>query len=89
MTHALAWEYMKSGERVKAVAPGGINTPMVQATPAGFPPEVDHTLMMHLTRPDMHFGQPDYVAGVIAMLASADGAFINGEIIRIDGGVHS
>jgi NAD(P)-dependent dehydrogenase (short-subunit alcohol dehydrogenase family) len=89
MTHALAWEYIKRGVRVNAVAPGGINTPMVQATPGGFPAEVDHTLFMHLSRPDMIFGQPEYVAGVIAMLASADGAYINGEIIRIDGGVHS
>ena len=89
MTHALAWEYLKRGVRVNAIAPGGINTPMVQGTPAGFPAEVDHTLFMHLTRPDMSFGQPDYVAGVIAMLASDDGAFINGEIVRIDGGVHS
>jgi NAD(P)-dependent dehydrogenase (short-subunit alcohol dehydrogenase family) len=29
------------------------------------------------------------VAGVIAMLASADGAFVNGTIIRIDGGTHN
>jgi len=89
MTHALAWEYMRRGVRVNAVAPGGIITPLVQGTPAGFPAGVDHSLFAHLTPPDGKFGMPDHVAGVIAMLASADGAHINGEIIRIDGGVHS
>lgn len=89
MTHALAWEYMTRGVRVNAVAPGGINTPMVQGTAQGFPQGVDMRLFIHLSRPDGGFGQPDYVAGVIAMLASDDGAYINGEIVRIDGGVHS
>jgi len=32
---------------------------------------------------------PETVAGVIAMLASEDGAHINGEQIRIDGGTLS
>lgn len=89
MTHSMAWEYVRRGVRVNAVAPGGINTPMVQNTPAGFPEGVDGQLFMHLTPPDLKFGVPENVAGVIAMLASDDGAHINGEIIRIDGGVHS
>ncbi len=89
MTHAMAWEYIRRGVRVNAIAPGGIATPLVANTPAGFPAGVDQTLFMHLTPPDLKFGVPENVAGVIAMLASADGAHINGEIIRIDGGVHS
>ena len=89
MTHSMAWEYVRRGVRVNAVAPGGIVTPMVEATPAGFPAGVDSQLFTHLTPPDLRFGMPENVAGVIAMLASADGAHINGEIIRIDGGVHS
>ncbi|WP_407803185.1 SDR family oxidoreductase, partial [Staphylococcus aureus] len=32
---------------------------------------------------------PESVAGVIAMLASDDGAFITGTEIRIDGGTHA
>jgi len=89
MTHSLAWEYMRRGVRVNAVAPGGIVTPLVIATPTGFPEGVDRSLFLHMTPPDQKFGMPENVAGVIAMLASADGAHINGEIIRIDGGVHS
>ncbi|QDX80311.1 hypothetical protein B9N43_02940 [Denitratisoma sp. DHT3] len=88
MTHTLAWEFIKSGVRVNAVAPGGITTPLTQAMATGFPEGVDYSLITHLT-PITNFGEPENVAGVIAMLASADGAHINGEVIRIDGGVHS
>jgi NAD(P)-dependent dehydrogenase (short-subunit alcohol dehydrogenase family) len=35
------------------------------------------------------FGQPEDVAAVIAMLASADGAHMTGEIVKVDGGVHN
>ena len=88
MTHALAWEYLKQGVRINAVAPGGIMTPLVEGTPAGFPDNVDLSLFGHLT-PMTRFGTPENVAGVIAMLASEDGAHMTGEIVRIDGGVHS
>lgn len=90
MTRTLAWEFMNKGVRVNAVAPGGISTPMVAGmAQGGFPPEPDMTLFAHLTRPDGHYAPPEDVAGVIAMLASQDGRHINGEIVRMDGGVHS
>jgi NAD(P)-dependent dehydrogenase (short-subunit alcohol dehydrogenase family) len=88
LTHALAWEYLKQGVRVNAVAPGGIMTPLVEATPAGLPEDIDFKLIQHLT-PITRFGTPENVAGVVAMLASEDGAHMTGEIVRIDGGVHS
>ncbi len=88
LTHALAWEYLKQGVRVNAVAPGGIMTPLVEGTAAGFPEGVDIPLFAHLT-PLTRFGTPENVAGVVAMLASEDGAHMTGEIVRIDGGVHS
>lgn len=89
MTKSLAWEYIKRGVRVNAVAPGGIATPMTAQIQTGFPEGVDLSLFMHLTRPDFQVGQPEQVAAIVAMLASDDAAFMNGEIIRIDGGVHA
>jgi NAD(P)-dependent dehydrogenase (short-subunit alcohol dehydrogenase family) len=86
LTHALSREYLLQGVRVNAVAPGGILTGMT-ANP-GFTPEMDPRLFQHVTRPDRRLGQPEQVAGVVAMLASEDGAFVNGEVIRIDGGTH-
>jgi NAD(P)-dependent dehydrogenase (short-subunit alcohol dehydrogenase family) len=49
----------------------------------------DMSLFQHLTRPDYKFGNPDQIAGVVAMIASEDGSFMTGEIIKIDGGCHS
>lgn len=89
LTHALAWEYMHRGVRVNAVAPGSIGTPLALGAASQFPPNVNMNLFEHLTRLDRQFGRPEDVAGAIAMLASADGAFITGEILRIDGGTHS
>jgi NAD(P)-dependent dehydrogenase (short-subunit alcohol dehydrogenase family) len=85
LTHALSREYLLRGVRVNAVAPGGILTGMTSP----FTPEMDPRLFQHVTRPDRRLGQPEQVAGVVAMLASEDGAYVNGEVIRIDGGTHS
>ncbi len=89
LTQTLAWEYTTRGVRVNAVAPGGIVTPMTAAHGGNMPEGADYSLLTHLMRPDMRMGQPEDVAGVIAMLASDDGRNITGEIIRIDGGVHA
>lgn len=88
LTQALSREYMNRGIRVNAVAPGGIATPMVAAQATGFPEASDFSLFAHLTRPDRQLGEPHEVAAVIAMLASEDGAFINGAVLRVDGGTH-
>ena len=50
---------------------------------------LDRSLFQHLMRPDFVMGQPAQVAGVVAMLASDDGAFITGEVIKVEGGVHN
>jgi NAD(P)-dependent dehydrogenase (short-subunit alcohol dehydrogenase family) len=62
---------------------------MTASAAANFPEGVDMSLFMHLARGDYQFGKPEQVAGVVAMLASEDGAFMSGEIVRIDGGVHA
>ena len=89
MTRTLAWEYIMKGVRVNAVAPGGIKTGMTALQGTRMPDNVDPTLFGHLLRPDHQMGEPENIAAVIAMLASEDGAFINGEVVRVDGGTHS
>jgi len=88
MTRSLAWEYIRQGVRVNAIAPGGIATPLAAAQNQRMD-GLDQSLFMHMTRPDQLFGQPEQVAGVVAMLASADGGFMTGEVVKIDGGVHN
>ncbi len=86
LTSSLAREYILEGVRVNGVAPGGIDTPLVKNLQ--WPPNINYKLFSNLSLPDNRQGKPEEVASVVAMLASQDGAFINGEIIRVDGGVH-
>jgi len=83
LTRTLAVEYGRQGLRVNAVCPGSITTPMTSRSK--LPKEPDLRLLSRAMALDQARG-PETVAGVIAMLASEDGAHINGEHIRIDGG---
>ncbi|MDH6133534.1 NAD(P)-dependent dehydrogenase (short-subunit alcohol dehydrogenase family) [Kitasatospora sp. MAA4] len=86
-THAIAQEYSKQGLRAVCVAPGSIDSGMTNNP--GLPADTDFSLLAKLAPAlGQGFAGPDTVAGVIAMLASDDGAFITGTEIRIDGGTH-
>ncbi|MFI9272760.1 SDR family NAD(P)-dependent oxidoreductase [Kitasatospora sp. NPDC052896] len=86
-THAIAQEYSKQGLRAVCVAPGSIDSGMTNNP--GLPADADFSLLGKLAPAlGQGFAGPETVAGVIAMLASEDGAFITGTEIRIDGGTH-
>jgi NAD(P)-dependent dehydrogenase (short-subunit alcohol dehydrogenase family) len=86
LTRSLAVEFGKRGVRVNAVCPGSIKTAMMGSgmLPADADPEL--VKRAHAISPP---ADPELVASVIAMLASGDGAHINGEEIRVDGGTLS
>ncbi|AUG80954.1 short-chain dehydrogenase [Kitasatospora sp. MMS16-BH015] len=101
-THAIALEYAAQGLRAVSVAPGSISSGMTDASGAsgqnrgpGIPEDADMSLFAKLSpalKPaDSAYGfaGPEAVAGVVAMLASEDGAFVTGTEIRIDGGTHA
>ncbi len=81
LSNSLAMEYAKRGVRVNCVAPGGINTDMVQVD---MPDDVDGRILARMM-PIGPMGEPDMVADTVAFLASSDARFINGEIVRVDG----
>ncbi|MFT5203274.1 MAG: NAD(P)-dependent dehydrogenase (short-subunit alcohol dehydrogenase family) [Candidatus Aldehydirespiratoraceae bacterium] len=83
MTRTLAMEYARRGVRVNAVAPGGINTPMVAGVV--LPDDADFSLLERISPLD-EFRGPETVAAAIAFLASPEAAHINGEVLRVDGG---
>lgn len=85
MTRSIAVEYAKQGLRANCVCPGDIKTPM--ASPS-FPENADLTMLQRCMSITGAKG-PQVVAGVVAMLASDDGAHITGEHIRMDGGTLS
>lgn len=80
LTKALAKELGPSGIRVNCVAPGVIDTPMLD----GFSSEdlADLTQRTPLGR----LGRPEDVADLISFLCSDRAEFITGQVIGVDGG---
>jgi NAD(P)-dependent dehydrogenase (short-subunit alcohol dehydrogenase family) len=69
------------GIRVNAVAPGVVETDMLNFTRTGA--GRDFALGIQALK---RLAQPDDIGGVIAFLASEDARWITGDIIRVDGG---
>src|SRR5207253_10324080 len=69
------------GIRVNAVAPGVVETDMLNFTRTGA--GRDFALGIRALK---RLAQPDDIGGVIAFLASDDARWITGETIRVDGG---
>jgi NAD(P)-dependent dehydrogenase (short-subunit alcohol dehydrogenase family) len=84
MTKALAIEYAGRGVRVNAVAPGGVETPLIANF--GLPPGGDPK---HFERIMSRMGmcRPEQVASAIAFLASEESAYTTGAVLAVDGGV--
>lgn len=84
LTKALAAEYIERGVRVNAVAPGGIETPILHdfAFPEGYSPKLFSKMMS-----PMGFGQPEDIAGVVAFLLSDEARYMTGAIVSVDGGM--
>ncbi len=84
LTRALAMEFVDQGIRVNAVAPGGVETPLVARSQ--FPPDVNFDLVKpYMGRRGLC--QPEEVASAIAYLISDEARFVHGAVLSIDGGV--
>lgn len=78
-TKALAKEVAPKGITVNAIAPGFIDTDMVEG--------LDREALTK-TIPAGRFGRPEEVASLVAFLASENAAYITGECISITGGLN-
>jgi NAD(P)-dependent dehydrogenase (short-subunit alcohol dehydrogenase family) len=86
LSETLAVEFGRRGVRTNIIAPGSVTTPIMNEF--AFPEGADETLLYRIMALDKARG-PEYVASVIAFVASDDGAHMNGSVLRCDGGTLS
>ncbi len=85
LTRSLAVEYGPQGVRVNCICPAGIETEMVKASNLDNP---DFDAEFFFARaPLRRFGQPEEVANLALFLASDESTYLNGAIVRADGGI--
>ncbi len=82
MTHILSKELRGRNITVNAIAPGPTATAL-------FLDGKPQAVIDHLTKlaPLERLGQPQDIAGAVAFLAGPDGAWINGQVLRANGGI--
>ncbi len=80
-TKTVAKEVASRGITVNAIAPGFIETQMVDAISS----QLQQKILERI--PLGYFGTPEDVAGVVAFLASEDARYVTGQVIGIDGGL--
>ena len=81
MARTLAAEWGPRGVRCNVVMPGFIATPKVRAMPE----QVREASSSQI--PLQRFGEPEELAGAVSFLLSPAAAYINGAVLRVDGGL--
>jgi 3-oxoacyl-[acyl-carrier protein] reductase len=80
-TKTLSSELAPSGIRINAIAPGVIQTSMIDNLPMDTINRFKSNIKLQ------KLGLPEEVAGTILFLASDKSSYITGQIIRVDGGI--
>jgi NAD(P)-dependent dehydrogenase (short-subunit alcohol dehydrogenase family) len=81
-TRCLAKELLTEGVRINAVSPGPAKTARFQATRVVEPEKMDSS-----GKSFVRYAEPSEIADAVAFLASPRSKFINGQVIRVDGGL--
>jgi 3-oxoacyl-[acyl-carrier protein] reductase len=81
-TRCLAKELYHEGVRVNAVSPGPTKSARFQATRVLDPARMDSAIKSFY-----RYAEPDEIADAVGFLASPRAKFINGQVLRVDGGL--
>jgi 3-oxoacyl-[acyl-carrier protein] reductase len=80
-TKTWARELGPKGIRVNAVAPGFVDTPILNS----IPPKVLEQMCAQV--PLKRLGRPEEIANVYAFLASDEASYVNGAVLEVSGGM--
>ena len=81
MTKSWAKEFGRKGITANAVAPGFIETSMVETVPQKVIERITSTI------PSKKLGKPEDIANAYLFLASDEASYINGTVLHVDGGI--
>lgn len=81
MTKTWAKEFGRKGINVNAVAPGFVETDMVESVPS------EITGMISTITSMQRMGKPEDVANAYLFLASDEASYITGHVLHVDGGI--
>lgn len=87
-TKSIARELARKGVLANCVCPGPTNTPMMASVVGEGPDAEKWKDAMVRGIPLKRMGEPEDYAGIVALLASDDGAFITGQAISVSGGLN-
>ncbi len=82
MTHIFAKEMLGRNITVNVIAPGPVDTPLF--TEGKTPEQIAGIAKM---APTERIGEPVDIANAVSFLVGADGAWVDGQILRVNGGI--